>query len=60
MRGELDQLDKQITARDQRLSNAKYVERAPPNVVESDRAILAEMRAKADQLRDKVRSLCGD
>ncbi len=60
MRAELDEIEKQIVSRDQRLSNAKYVERAPPAVVAGDRAILAEMRSKAEQLRDKVRSLCGD
>jgi valyl-tRNA synthetase len=46
-------------AREGRLSNAKYLERAPEQVVAGDRAILNEMKSKRDQLVDKVRSLCG-
>ena len=59
LRGEVAELEKQITSREGRLSNAKYVERAPANVVASDRAILEEMKGKRDQLHDKVKSLCG-
>jgi valyl-tRNA synthetase len=59
MRGEIAELAKQIVAREGRLSNAKYLERAPEQVVASDRAILSEMKSKRDQLVDKVRSLCG-
>jgi valyl-tRNA synthetase len=59
MRTEAAELDKQIVAREGRLSNAKYLERAPEQVVAGDRAILNEMKAKRDQLIDKVRSLCG-
>jgi valyl-tRNA synthetase len=59
LRDEVAGLQKQIVAREGRLANAKYVERAPANVVASDRAILEEMKAKREQLSDKVRSLCG-
>jgi len=59
LRGEVAELAKQITAREGRLSNAKYVERAPAEVVANDRAILEEMKSKRDQLVGKVRSLCG-
>jgi valyl-tRNA synthetase len=59
LRAEVAELEKQITAREGRLSNAKYVERAPAQVVANDRAILADMKTKRDQLVDKVRSLCG-
>jgi valyl-tRNA synthetase len=59
LRGEVAELEKQITAREGRLNNAKYVERAPANVVASDREILQEMKTKRDQLVEKVRSLCG-
>jgi valyl-tRNA synthetase len=59
LRGELADLMRQIESRSGRLSNAKYVERAPPAVVESDRAILAEMQGKARQLEGKVATLCG-
>lgn len=60
LRGEVAELEKQIVSREGRLNNAKYVERAPANVVANDRAILEEMKTKRDQLRDKVRTLCGD
>jgi valyl-tRNA synthetase len=59
LRTEVADLDKQITSRDQRLSNPKYLERAPQQVVANDRAILDEMKAKRSQLADKVQALCG-
>jgi valyl-tRNA synthetase len=59
LRTEVAELGKQITAREGRLSNEKYVAKAPPNVVASDRQILADMKAKHEQLTEKVRSLCG-
>jgi valyl-tRNA synthetase len=60
LRTEVAELEKQITSREGRLNNAKYVEKAPPNVVANDRAILEEMKTKRGQLVSKVRSLCGD
>jgi valyl-tRNA synthetase len=59
LRGEVAELEKQIVSREGRLNNPKYVERAPANVVANDRAILEEMKTKRDQLKDKVKSLCG-
>jgi len=59
LRAEVADLEKQIASREQRLNNPKYVERAPEQVVASDRAILAEMRSKRGQLADKVGALCG-
>jgi valyl-tRNA synthetase len=59
MRGELAELDKQIASRSARLNNEKYVAKAPSHVVAGDRQILADMQDKAQQLREKVASLCG-
>jgi len=59
LRAEVAELGNQITSREGRLNNPKYVERAPANVVANDRAILEEMKNKRDQLVEKVRSLCG-
>jgi valyl-tRNA synthetase len=59
LRGELATLDRQVTSRQARLDNPKYVEKAPAHVVASDRATLEEMRAKQAQIADKVKSLCG-
>ena len=58
LRGEVAELEKQITSREGRLNNAKYIERAPQQVVANDRAILQDMKTKRDQLADKLRSLC--
>jgi valyl-tRNA synthetase len=60
LRTDVADLGKQITAREGRLNNAKYVERAPADVVANDRSILEEMKNKREQLILKVRSLCGD
>jgi valyl-tRNA synthetase len=59
LRAEVAQLTTQIGSREARLSNTKYLERAPADVVAGDRAILEEMKAKRDQIADRVRSLCG-
>ena len=59
LRAEVAQLTSQIGSREARLSNAKYLERAPADVVAGDRAILDEMKSKRDQLTDRVRALCG-
>ncbi|MFI5227803.1 MAG: valine--tRNA ligase [Gemmatimonadales bacterium] len=59
LRTEAAELAKQIASREQRLGNAKYLERAPAQVVAKDRAILDEMKAKHAQLLGKVHSLCG-
>src|SRR6185503_3194601 len=59
LRDELGALDAQIASRAARLENARYLERAPANIVANDRATLEEMRARRDQLAAKVASLCG-
>ncbi|HEX3872076.1 MAG TPA: class I tRNA ligase family protein, partial [Pirellulales bacterium] len=41
---ELDNLAKQIKAKDSKLANASFVERAPPAVVEAERASLEDLR----------------
>jgi len=60
LRNEVAELEKQITSREGRLNNEKYVAKAPPQVVATDRAMLEEMKSKRGQLVEKVRSLCGD
>ncbi len=56
VRAEQAQLDTQITALEGRLSNEKFVSKAPAAVVEAERAKLAEWRAKSDQLAAKLQS----
>jgi len=59
LRTELESLEKQLTGLEGRLANEKFVARAPAEVVAGERAKLAEWTARREQLRDKVRSLCG-
>jgi valyl-tRNA synthetase len=60
LRGELDSLDTQTMALQGRLANEKFVAKAPPEIVEAERRKLTEWIARRQQLRDKVRTLCGD
>jgi len=59
LRGELGSLEKQLSALGARLSNEKFVAKAPAEVVEGERKKLGEWTARQQQLRDKVRTLCG-
>ncbi|MCA0376539.1 MAG: MMPL family transporter, partial [Gemmatimonadetes bacterium] len=54
---ELAQLEKQIGALEGRLANAAFVDKAPPAVVEAERAKLADWTSRAAQLRAKLASL---
>jgi len=55
--GELTALNVQIDALDGRLSNEKFVAKAPPAIVEAERAKLVEWRARSAQLAAKLKSL---
>jgi valyl-tRNA synthetase len=57
--GELTSLETQLSGLEGRLSNEKFTSKAPADVVAAERAKLAEWTARRQQLRDKVRSLCG-
>jgi valyl-tRNA synthetase len=59
VRTELEQLEKQLTSLSARLSNAGFTSRAPVNVVDAERRKEQEWIKRRDQLRDKVKSLCG-
>ena len=59
LRGELEQLEKQLWALTQRLGNEGFVARAPANVVESERRKQTEWNERRHQLTEKVRALCG-
>jgi valyl-tRNA synthetase len=59
LRGELTALEKQLQALEGRLSNEKFVSKAPPDVVDAERRKLSEWSARRQQLREKVQSLCG-
>jgi valyl-tRNA synthetase len=54
---ELAQLQKQLAALEGRLANAGFVSKAPPPVVEAERAKAAEWRARAEQLAAKIAAL---
>jgi len=59
LRGDLGSLEKQLASLEGRLSNEKFIAKAPADVVETERAKLGEWSARRAQLRDKVRTLCG-
>jgi valyl-tRNA synthetase len=56
---ELEKLSTQLEALTKRLANAGFTDRAPANVVESERQKQREWTARRVQLTDKVASLCG-
>jgi valyl-tRNA synthetase len=59
LRGELDQLEKQLSSLSQRLANQGFISRAPAQVVEAERRKEAEWTTRRQQLSEKVRALCG-
>jgi valyl-tRNA synthetase len=59
LRTELAGLEKQLTALEARLENPGFIGRAPPHVVESERAKSDEWRSRRDLLRARIEGLCG-
>jgi valyl-tRNA synthetase len=60
LRAELAELDKQLGSLRSRLSNANFVSRAKPDVVESERRKETEWSARREQLAARVKIVCGD
>jgi valyl-tRNA synthetase len=60
LRGELASLEKQLASLEARLANENFVARAKLEVVEAERQKARDWSTRRDQLRAKVRSLCGD
>ncbi|HVF39472.1 MAG TPA: valine--tRNA ligase, partial [Gemmatimonadaceae bacterium] len=58
-RAELEKLETQLTALTARLANPGFVDRAPANVVEAERAKKEQWTLRRAQLAEKVSSLCG-
>jgi valyl-tRNA synthetase len=59
LKTELAGLEKQLTALEGRLSNPGFVDRAPANVVEGERAKRDEWAGRREQLRTRIAGLCG-
>ena len=59
LKAEVEGLDKQFTALRGRLGNEKFTGKAPPELVEAERAEEREWTARSAQLHAKVTSLCG-
>jgi valyl-tRNA synthetase len=57
---ELEKLSKQLESLESRLANPGFTDRAPPNVVESERQKQRDWTARKAQLSEKVVSLCGN
>jgi len=60
VRAELTQLEGQLDSLRQRLANERFTSRAPAAVVEAERRKEAEWGERAEQLRGRVRMLCGE
>jgi valyl-tRNA synthetase len=58
-RAELDKLTKQLASLSARLQNAGFTDRAPAEVVRSERQKEHDWTQRRGQLAEKVRSLCG-
>lgn len=54
---EIDKLSKEVTKCESKLSNASFVDRAPAEVVEQEKARLAEWKGKLAQLSDMLNAL---
>lgn len=59
LRREVESLDRQLAAVRQRLNDARFLERAKPEVVAAERAREAEWSTRRTALARKVASLCG-
>ncbi|MDQ4079501.1 MAG: valine--tRNA ligase [Gemmatimonadota bacterium] len=59
-RGELANLDKQLTSLGARLENPSFLTRAKPEVVEGERMKHREWQARRMIIAEKVKTLCGD
>lgn len=59
LKGEAENLEKQLMALRDRLSNEKFTGKAPPELVEAERAKERDWSARVAQLQAKVRTLCG-
>jgi valyl-tRNA synthetase len=57
LNNELSGLEKQLGALRGRLSNEKFTAKAPPEIVEAERAKEREWAARAAQLQAKVKEL---
>jgi valyl-tRNA synthetase len=56
---ELGGLEKQLNALRGRLANEKFTSKAPPEIVDAERAKEREWSARSEQLRAKLQELAG-
>ncbi|MDQ6717670.1 MAG: valine--tRNA ligase [Gemmatimonadota bacterium] len=59
MRGEIGQIDKQLTSLIGRLNNETFTSKAPAKVVEAERQKQQDLERKREQLTKRVSELCG-
>lgn len=60
LKKDLEQLEKQLAGLTARLANPGFTSRAPANVIEAERAKETEWTERRNQMRDKIKSLCGN
>jgi valyl-tRNA synthetase len=59
LRTEVEQLEKQLVSLTERLANPGFTTRAPAHIVEAERAKEQEWTTRRDQMRAKIKGLCG-
>ncbi|MGI9077968.1 MAG: valine--tRNA ligase [Gemmatimonadaceae bacterium] len=59
LRSELAELSAQLDSLSQRLSNERFIARAPASVISAEQEKQREWKARRDQLTSKVETLCG-
>jgi valyl-tRNA synthetase len=59
LRGELEQLQKQLQALRGRLKNDGFISRAPAGIVDAERSKEVDWAKREMQLEQKVKALCG-
>jgi len=56
---ELDAISKELSRHEEKLSNQQFISRAPAEIVEKERKIVAELTSKRDRLIERKRALVG-
>jgi valyl-tRNA synthetase len=59
LKKQLQTIERDIARREQRLSNASFVEKAPEDVVQKERDTLAASRASVERLRERLEMMTG-
>ena len=59
LRADVERLEQQLIALTERLANPGFTTRAPAHIVDAERAKEQEWTTRRDQMRAKIKGLCG-